>query len=30
MNTVTKDFTLEVDGVTGVCPAGEAWTEQQI
>jgi uncharacterized metal-binding protein len=30
MNTVTEDFTLEVDGVKGVCPAGEAWAEQQI
>ncbi len=30
MNTVTQDFTVEVDGVKGVCPAGEAWAEQQI
>jgi uncharacterized metal-binding protein len=30
MNTVTEDFTLEVDGVKGVCPAGEAWAEAQI
>ncbi len=30
MNTVTEDFTLQVDGVKGVCPAGEAWAEQQI
>jgi uncharacterized metal-binding protein len=30
MNTVTEDFTLQVDGVKGICPAGEAWAEQQI
>ncbi len=30
MKTKTEDFTLEVDGVNGVCPAGEAWAEQQI
>ncbi len=30
MKTKTEDFTLEVDGVIGVCPAGEAWAEQQI
>ena len=30
MNTVTKDFTLQVDGVKGICPAGEAWAEQQM
>jgi hypothetical protein len=30
MNTVTEDFTLQVDGVKGVCPAGEAWAEQRI
>ncbi len=30
MNTVTEDFALRVDGVKGVCPAGEAWAEQQI
>ncbi len=30
MNTVTKDFALQVDGVKGVCPAGDAWAEQQI
>lgn len=29
MGTVTKDFTLEVDGIKGVCPAGEAWADQQ-
>jgi uncharacterized metal-binding protein len=26
----TSDFKLEVDGVAGVCPAGEAWAEQNI
>ena len=26
----TSDFFLEVDGVEGVCPAGEAWAKQQI
>ena len=30
MQKITKDFTLQVDGVKGVCPAGEAWAEQQI
>jgi len=30
MNKVTEDFTLQVDGVKGVCPAGEAWAEQMI
>lgn len=30
MKKVTKDFTLQVDGVVGVCPAGEAWAENQI
>lgn len=30
MNTETKDFTLQVDGVKGLCPAGEAWADQQI
>jgi len=30
MNTVTEDFVLRVDGVKGVCPAGEAWGEKQI
>jgi uncharacterized metal-binding protein len=30
MKTKTEDFMLEVDGVNGVCPAGEAWAEQQI
>ncbi len=26
----TPDFSVEVDGVQGVCPAGEAWAKQQI
>lgn len=26
----TPDFSVEVDGVEGVCPAGEAWALQQI
>ena len=26
----TSDFSLEVEGVQGVCPAGERWAEQQI
>jgi len=26
----TPDFSVEVDGVEGVCPAGEAWAKQQI
>ncbi len=30
MKPATEDFTLQVDGVKGVCPAGEAWAEQQI
>ena len=30
MRKVTEDFTLQVDGVKGVCPASEAWAEQQI
>ncbi len=30
MNTKTEDFTLQVDGVKGLCPAGEAWAQQQI
>ena len=27
MKTRTEDFTVQVDGVNGVCPAGEAWAE---
>jgi hypothetical protein len=30
MKKVSKDFTLQVDGVKGGCPAGEAWAEQKI
>lgn len=30
MKKVTEDFTLQVDGVKGVCPAGEAWAEEKI
>lgn len=30
MGKGTADFTLKVDGVKGVCPAGEAWAEKQI
>jgi uncharacterized metal-binding protein len=30
MKPVTEDFTLQVDSVKGVCPAGEAWAENQI
>ncbi len=30
MKLKTDDFRLQVDGVNGVCPAGEAWGEQQI
>jgi len=30
MKKVTEDFTVPVDGVKGVCPAGEAWAEQGI
>lgn len=30
MKEKTEDFTLEVDGVKGVCSAGEAWAEQMI
>src|SRR6266567_1896905 len=26
----TPDFSLEVEGVNGVCPAGERWAQQQI
>lgn len=30
MKKFTEDFALQVDGVKGVCPAAEAWAEQQI
>jgi uncharacterized metal-binding protein len=30
MKKVTQDFAVQVDGVKGVCPAGEAWAEEMI
>jgi hypothetical protein len=30
MKTYTPDFSLEVEGVKGLCPAGEAYAKQQI
>ncbi len=30
MNEFTKDFALQVDGVAGLCPAGEAWADGNI
>lgn len=30
MKKRTADFAVEVDGVKGVCPAGEAWAERAI
>jgi uncharacterized metal-binding protein len=30
MRKATEDFSIQVDGVKGVCPAGEAWAEQNI
>jgi uncharacterized metal-binding protein len=30
MKKVTEDFSIQVDGVKGVCPAGETWAEQNI
>lgn len=30
MNTKTEDFSVQVDEVSGVCPAGEAWADQRI
>ena len=30
MKKVTEDFVLRIDGVKGVCPAGEEWAEQNI
>jgi uncharacterized metal-binding protein len=30
MVKVTQDFSINVDGVKGVCPAGEKWAEQSI
>lgn len=30
MKKVTEDFAVQVDGVKGICPAGEAWAAEQI
>ncbi len=30
MKTKIEDFTVQVDGISGTCPAGEAWAAQQI
>ena len=30
MAAMTSDFSVEVDGVKGVCPAGERWAEDKI
>jgi uncharacterized metal-binding protein len=30
MNKVTEDFSLQIDGVKGGCPAGEAWAVQKL
>ncbi len=30
MKTKIEDFTVQVDGISGTCPAGEAWAKQQI
>jgi uncharacterized metal-binding protein len=30
MAKATADFSIQVDGVSGVCPAGEKWAEQHI
>ena len=30
MRKFTKDFSVQVDGVIGTCPAGEAWAEEMI
>jgi uncharacterized metal-binding protein len=30
MAKATPDFSIQVDGVKGVCPAGEKWAEQMI
>ncbi len=29
MNTSTDDFTVQVDGIKGTCPVGEAWADQR-
>jgi uncharacterized metal-binding protein len=30
MNNLTPNFSLQVEGVKGVCPAGEKWAQQQM
>ncbi len=30
MKKAASDFIVQVDGVKGICPAGETWAEQQI
>ena len=30
MNNTTPNFSLDVTGVTGICPAGESWAKQNI
>jgi hypothetical protein len=30
MKKTTEDFTVLVDAINGVCPAGEAWAEKQV
>ena len=30
MNYTTSNFSLDVTGVTGICPAGESWAKQNI
>ena len=30
MKTYTPDFSLEVEGVKGFCPAGEVYAKQQV
>ncbi len=30
MKTRTEDFSVQVDGVKGTCPAGEAWAKEMI
>ena len=30
MKKLTEDFTVQVDGVKGVCPAGEVWAQDKI
>ena len=30
MTKSSQDFSLKVDGVNGLCPSGEAWTEKDL